>query len=193
MICYSCSCSIHTVLRRNTFLHILPTLVNLQWDDQLNRAGDFIPFWGAEYNGAYHSISSLYELFDDSPFPHVTWTDVFLQQGNVSSPKLGRCLLLPDFMVTPQRRKVLNTEANRETSVATENRTPMLQSSSPQPSYYNELAGWRNRIKDSINSGKEGYYSGQQEQSFTIIFKSLNIWCIQKYRFVGYLLGSEIW
>jgi len=25
-----------------------PTLVNLQWDDQLNRTSDFIPFWGAE-------------------------------------------------------------------------------------------------------------------------------------------------
>jgi uncharacterized protein Usg len=47
--------------------------------------GDFIPFWGAEYNGVYHSVSSLYELFDDSPFPNVPWTDVFLQQ-RVSSP-----------------------------------------------------------------------------------------------------------
>ena len=49
--------AIHTVLRRKTFLHILPTLVNLQWDGQLNRTGDFIPVWGADYNGAYHSIS----------------------------------------------------------------------------------------------------------------------------------------
>jgi hypothetical protein len=57
------------ILRRKTFLHILPTLVNLQWDDQLNRAGDFIPFWGAEYNSAYHSISSLYELLNESPVP----------------------------------------------------------------------------------------------------------------------------
>ena len=95
------------VLRRNTFLHILPTLFNLQQDDQLNRTGDVIPFRGSEYNGAYHSISSLYKLFDESPFPHVTWTDVFLQQPNVSSPELGRCLLLPDFMETPQRREVL--------------------------------------------------------------------------------------
>jgi hypothetical protein len=73
----------------------------------MDRTGDFIPFWGAEYNGAYPSISSLYELFDDSPFSHVPWTDVFLQQGNVSSPTLGRRLLLPDFMETPQRREVL--------------------------------------------------------------------------------------
>jgi hypothetical protein len=81
--------------------------VNLQWDDQLDRTVDFIPFWSAEYNGAYHYISSLYKLFDDSPFPNVPWTDVFLQQRNVSSPQLGRCLLLPDFMENPQRREVL--------------------------------------------------------------------------------------
>jgi len=36
----------------------------------------------------------------------VTWTDVFLQQSHVSSPKPGRCLLLPDFVETPQRREV---------------------------------------------------------------------------------------
>jgi hypothetical protein len=54
-------------LRGRTFLHILPTLVNLKWNDQLNWTGDFIPFWGAEYNGAYPFISSLYELFNE-PF-----------------------------------------------------------------------------------------------------------------------------
>ena len=54
-------------LRRKTSLHILPTLVNLEWDDQLNQSDAFIPFWGAKYNGAYPSISSVYELFDD-PF-----------------------------------------------------------------------------------------------------------------------------
>ena len=97
---------IQVVLRRKTFLHIFPTLVNLQWYDQLNRTGNFIPSWGAEYNGAYHCVSSLYELLDESPFPHVTWTDVFLQQSHVSSPKPGRCLLLPDFVETPQRREV---------------------------------------------------------------------------------------
>jgi len=97
---------IQVVLRRKTFLHILPTQVNLQWDDQLNRTGDFIPFCDAEYNGANHSVSSLHELPDESPFPHVTWTDVILQQSHVSSAKPGRCMLLPDLMEAPQRREL---------------------------------------------------------------------------------------
>jgi hypothetical protein len=51
-------------------------------------------------------------------------------------------------------------------------------SNSPQPSYYNELAGWRNKIKENISSGKERYYSGQQLQTLIIISKTLNIRCI---------------
>jgi hypothetical protein len=38
------------ILRGKTFLHILPTLVNFQWDDQLDRASDFVSFWRAECN-----------------------------------------------------------------------------------------------------------------------------------------------
>ena len=94
-------CNIHIVLRRSTFLHILPTLINIQRDDQLYRTGNFIPFCVAVYNGTYNSISSLSDMFDESPFPQMTWTDVFLYQGRVSSPKFGRCLLVPDFMETP--------------------------------------------------------------------------------------------
>ena len=90
-ICYYLQLYIHIRLRKKTSLHILPTLFNLQWDDQPNRKDDFISFWGAEYKVAYPSISSLYDLFDDNPFPRVPWTGVFLQQGNFSCPKLGRC------------------------------------------------------------------------------------------------------
>jgi hypothetical protein len=89
-----------------TFLHILTTLVNLQWDYQLNRTDDFIRFWVADYNGRIHPSRPSMSC-SMTAFPHVQWTDVYLQQGNVSSPQLGRCLLLPDFMEAPLRREVL--------------------------------------------------------------------------------------
>ena len=98
--------TIHVVLRGKTFLHILPTLFNLQRDDQLDWTRAFIPFCGAENNGAYHLISPLYELLDESPFSYVTWTDVFLQQGHVSCPDPSRRLLLPNFMGTPQCHEI---------------------------------------------------------------------------------------
>ena len=85
-------------------LHILPTLVNIQGDDQLNWANQTPSILGAENDCPHFSVPTWSQLLDPPPFPHVAWSHLLLQEDNVSNAAsrfsaawLSNLVVCPEF------------------------------------------------------------------------------------------------
>jgi hypothetical protein len=99
-------------------LHILPTLVSLQGDDQLNWTNQMPSILGAENGYSHISISTWSQLLDPPPFPHMAWSHLLLQEDNVfdaasrfSSIGLSNLVVSSKFqqvLLRPPLPKVLN-------------------------------------------------------------------------------------
>jgi hypothetical protein len=65
-------------------LHILPTLVNLQGDDQLNRADSNASVCSTEYGCSYGPVSPHLQLYHSGLLPHMPWAAILSKKDNVS-------------------------------------------------------------------------------------------------------------
>ena len=78
--------------------HILPTLVNIQGNDQLNRADKNASICATEYGCSFGPISPHFQLFYPGLLPHVPGATILLED-DVSDSNFARSLVwLRDLM-----------------------------------------------------------------------------------------------